>query len=225
MIGLVWRAALSRQNQQFSRGRIHEGLDLIGGEVVFVCTNVRVCVHASDLGRADCASPSLPGPTPQSLSEMKDDGGTEAERQRRTLASPFFYERKHAPNLRKQKAAIYNTAALICTYFCYRIWALNCSTEQSEREREREETKSEGLISRKSFIQLLMTQVTCSKQIVWRVGDKTSTGCVCRVCVCVCVFSLYLTQAVRKVIKQQTKSGVLQISHERKALWFKPQSF
>lgn len=146
MIGLVWRAALSHQNQQFSRGRIHEGLDLIGGQVVFVCTNVRVCVCAClrpwegwlckpELARANATKPVR-------NERWWQHGGREAEEDTRRFI--FFMRTNTHLTGEKQKAAIYNTAALISTFFCYRIWALNRSTEQSESERERKQ-RARGL--------------------------------------------------------------------------------
>lgn len=110
-----------------------------------------VCVHASDLGRADCASPSLPGPTPQSLSEMKDDGSTEAERQRRILAGSFFLWEQTHTQLAKTKGCDIQYGRAHQHFFLLQNLSFK-SLHWTEREREREETKSEGLISRKSFI-------------------------------------------------------------------------
>lgn len=70
---------------------------------------VCVCVHATDLGRAECASPSLPSP-----SQMKDDGSSTAKKQRRIFTGAS-YENK-CTNNRHTEAVTYDTATLLGTF-------------------------------------------------------------------------------------------------------------
>lgn len=93
------------------------------------------------------------------------------------------YENKCLPNCHKE-AVIYDTSTLIGSFFLLLLQnrCFNRFTAWRKKKRN-EQTKGSGdLIWRKSYIQLLLTQVTHSKHVgEFKINQLTSTSCV-RVC-------------------------------------------
>ncbi len=185
---------------------------------VCVCVCVCACLRPWEgwLGK-----PKLAPPMPQSLSEMKDDGKAEPSREGGHSTVSPMRTNKH-PTVTQR--LWYMIQPHLLAFFCHKICTL-ISPLQRERH---EETKSEVLILRKSCIQLLLTQVTHSKQIgEFKIKQLTSASCVCSVCacvcvcMCVCVLSTSHKQNTYKETRLNNKlKWSLQTSNERKAVVF-----